>query len=75
MVQRLQPWRSGRDEGQWLSVLIDTMENIARPEVRALPTDQFLLAAVRRNLRGRSRPILAARPPSASAINPIRRRS
>src|SRR5207302_2188592 len=50
MAQRLQPWRSGRTERQWLSKLIDTMERIARPEVRALPNDQRLLAAVRAQL-------------------------
>ena len=31
-------------------MLIDTMEKIARPEVRALPNDQVLLAAVRAQL-------------------------
>jgi hypothetical protein len=67
MGQRLQPWRSGRGERQWLSMLIDTMEKIARPEVRALPNDRLLLAAVRAQL---------ARPaPSAFEIDPTRRRS
>jgi hypothetical protein len=50
MAQRLQSWRSGRGERQWLSMLIDTMEKIARPEVRALPNDPLLLAAVRAQL-------------------------
>jgi hypothetical protein len=50
MTQRLQPWRSGRGEQQWLSMLIDTMEKVARPEVGALPNDQLLLAAVRAQL-------------------------
>jgi hypothetical protein len=31
-------------------MLIDTMEKIARPEVRALPNDQLSLAAVRAQL-------------------------
>jgi hypothetical protein len=31
-------------------MLIDTMEKIARPEVRALPNDKLLLAAVRAHL-------------------------
>jgi hypothetical protein len=31
-------------------MLIDTMEQIARPEVRSLPNDQALLAAVRAQL-------------------------
>jgi hypothetical protein len=50
MHQRLQPWRSGSGERQWLSMLIDTMEKIARPDVRALPNDQLPLAAVRAQL-------------------------
>jgi hypothetical protein len=50
MAERLQPWRSGRAERQWLSMLIDTMEKIARPEVRAVPNDTLLLAAVRAQL-------------------------
>jgi hypothetical protein len=50
MAQQLQPRRSGRGERQWLSMLIDTMENIARPEVRALPTNRLVLAAVRAQL-------------------------
>lgn len=50
MAERLRPWRSGRGERQWLSKLIDTMEKIARPEVRALPNDARLLAAVRAQL-------------------------
>jgi len=33
-----------------LSVLIDTMEAIAQPEVRARPHDPLLLAAVRAQL-------------------------
>jgi hypothetical protein len=31
-------------------MLIDTMEKVARPEVRALPNDQMVLAAVRTQL-------------------------
>jgi hypothetical protein len=50
MAERLRPWRSGRGERQWLSMLIDTMEKIARPEIRALPNDALLLAAVRSQL-------------------------
>jgi hypothetical protein len=50
MAQRLQPRRSGRGERQWLSMLIDTMEKIARPDVRALPSDKTVLAAVRAQL-------------------------
>lgn len=66
MGQRLRPWRSDSDERQWLSMLIDTMEKIARPEVRALPTDQFLLTAVRAQL---ARPV-SSYPCGASAFSP-----
>jgi hypothetical protein len=65
MAQRFQPWRSGRGERQWLSMLIDTMEKIARPEVRARPNDQLLLAAVRAQL---ARPA-ASYPYGASTFN------
>jgi hypothetical protein len=50
MAQWLQPRRSGRGERQWLSMLIDTMEKIARPDVRALPSDKLVLVAVRARL-------------------------
>jgi hypothetical protein len=50
MTQRLPSWRSARGDRQWLTALIETMERIARAEVRALPTDQRLLAAVRAQL-------------------------
>jgi hypothetical protein len=44
MVQR--SLRSGDSERLWLSALIDTMERVSRPEVRAVPCDRRLLAAV-----------------------------
>jgi hypothetical protein len=56
MGQQLQPWRSEQGERLWLSLLIDTMERVARPEVRAMPCDPSILAALRAQL---------ARPPSA----------
>jgi hypothetical protein len=65
MAQQLQPWRLGRGERQWLSMLIDTMEKIARPEIRALPNDQLVLAAVRAQL---SRPV-SSYPYGASAFS------
>ena len=49
-LRRSGPRRSGTDERLWLSMLIDTMEEIARPDVRARPNDQSLLAAVRAQL-------------------------
>jgi hypothetical protein len=53
MAIGLQPGRLGRarkGELLWLSRLIATMEQIARPEVRAMPCDQLVLAAVRAQL-------------------------
>jgi len=50
MAQGLQSWRSGKGERQWLSRLIETMEQIARPEVRARPVDRMVLAQVRVHL-------------------------
>jgi hypothetical protein len=46
-------------------MLIDTMEKIARPDVRALPNDQLLLTAVRAQL---ARPA-ASYPYGASAFS------
>jgi hypothetical protein len=50
MGQQLQPWRSGNSEKLWLSMLIDTMEAVARPELRAVPCNPAVLAAVRAQL-------------------------
>jgi hypothetical protein len=47
MGQQLQPWRSGDGEKLWLSMLIDTMEEISR---RAVPCDPSVVAAVRAQL-------------------------
>jgi hypothetical protein len=43
---RLRPWRSGNGRDLWLSMLVDTMEDVSRPEIRAMPCDIALLAAV-----------------------------
>jgi hypothetical protein len=50
MGQQLQPWRSGNGRDLWLSMLIDTMEEASRPEIRAMPCDISLLAAVKAQL-------------------------
>jgi hypothetical protein len=50
MGQQLQRWRSGDGEKLWLSMLIDTMEDVARPEVRSLPCDPSILIALRAQL-------------------------
>jgi hypothetical protein len=47
---RSRPWRPGDGEKLWLSTLIDTMEEVSRPELRSLPCDAPLLAALRAQL-------------------------
>jgi hypothetical protein len=61
--QQIPGWRSASGQRLWLSMLIDTMEAISRPELRAVPCDNQVLAAVRAQL---ARPVLA-RTPYASA--------
>jgi len=43
----LQSWKAGSGERLWLSMLIDTMEQVSRPELRAKPCDGVTLAALR----------------------------
>jgi hypothetical protein len=51
MAQGLQQsWRSGKGERQWLSRLIETMEQIARPDIQSRPVDRLVLAKVRAHL-------------------------
>jgi hypothetical protein len=50
MAQGLQSWRSGRGERQWLSRLIETMEQIARPDLQRRPVDRLVLAKVQAQL-------------------------
>jgi hypothetical protein len=59
MGQQLRTWRSGGDQRAWLSMLIDTMEQVSRPETRAVPCDSQLLAAFRAQL---ARPAAAVTP-------------
>jgi len=63
MGQQIQGWRSVSGQRLWLSMLIDTMEAISRPELRTVPCDNQVLAAVRAQL---ARPALG-RTPYASA--------
>jgi hypothetical protein len=56
-IRRVRAW-SANSEKLWLSMLIDTMEKVARPEFRAAPCDRLVLTAVRAHL---------ARPASAYA--------
>jgi hypothetical protein len=50
MGQQLRTWRSLGDQRAWLSMLIDTMEQVSRSEVRATPCDARLLAAFQAQL-------------------------
>ncbi len=50
MGQQLRTWRSGAEQTVWLSALIDAMEEVSRPELRAVPCDPFVLAALRAQL-------------------------
>ena len=63
MGQPLQAWKTGDDERLWLSMLIDTMEQVARPELRAKPVDDAVLAGLRAQLA------LPASPRFASAFS------
>ena len=56
MGQQLQRWRSAGGETFWLSMLIDTMEQVSRPELRSLPCDRSVRAALYAQL---SRPAAA----------------
>jgi len=50
MGQQIGTWRTGRDQRAWLSMLVDTMEQVSRPESRAVPCDIKVLAALRAQL-------------------------
>jgi hypothetical protein len=59
MGQQLGTWRSVSGQRAWLSMLIDSMEEISRPESRAVPCDRNVLAALRAQL---ARPASARMP-------------
>jgi len=50
MGQRLQSWRSGKQQRQWLVCLIATMEQVSQPEIRRRPCDRRVLAAFQTQL-------------------------
>jgi hypothetical protein len=50
MGQRLTAWRSERSERLWLSLLVEAMEEAARPEVRSQPCESAVLQALRAQL-------------------------
>jgi hypothetical protein len=68
MGQQLQTWRSGGGDRQWLAMLVDAMEEVSRPETRAVPCDRLVLAAVEAQL---ARP--ASYPNCGSAFNVLNR--
>jgi hypothetical protein len=49
MGQQLQSW-SESGQNLWLSTLVDTLEKFSRPELRAVPCDRLVLAAVHAQL-------------------------
>ena len=50
MGQQLQSWRSENGETWWLSMLIDTMEEVSRSQARSVPCDPAILIALRAQL-------------------------
>ena len=61
MSQQRQTWRSGQAERLWLSMLIETMEEVSRPERKAEPCDPKVIAALRAQLALPARTALAWR--------------
>jgi hypothetical protein len=66
MAQRAQAWRSGDGERRWLSALIDTMEQVSRRDVRAVPCDRRLLVDVKIHLARPASPYPGWQPCRAS---------
>jgi hypothetical protein len=50
MGQRLEIWQGGGGERLWLSLLVDAMEEAARPEIRSQPVESAILLALRAQL-------------------------
>jgi len=50
MGQRLDIWQGGSSDRRWLSLLIDAMEEAARPEIRSQPVEAEILSALRAQL-------------------------
>ena len=50
MDQRKTIWRGGEDRQLWLSMLVDAMEEAARPEVRSKPCPPAILMGLRAQL-------------------------
>jgi hypothetical protein len=56
MAQQTQQWRSGKGEMAWLAALVETMEEVSRPELRATLCEPDLLAAAKAHLAGPAMP-------------------
>jgi hypothetical protein len=50
MGQRLNKWQGGGGDRHWLSLLINAMEETARPDVRSQPVEAEILTALRAQL-------------------------
>lgn len=50
MGQRIDRWQRADGDRRWLVLLIDAMEDAARPEVRAQPVEREILNALRAQL-------------------------
>ena len=50
MGQRLESWQGGDSERLWLSLLVDAMQEAARPEIRSQPIEGAILTALRAQL-------------------------
>jgi hypothetical protein len=50
MTQQTRPWRSEGGEIAWLSMLVETMDKVSRPELRTARCARSLVAAVESHL-------------------------
>jgi hypothetical protein len=50
MGQQLQSWRSGDGQKLWLSLLVDTMEEVSRSSRHGLPCSPSIIIAVQAQL-------------------------
>jgi hypothetical protein len=69
MGQQVSGWRSGDGERRWLSMLIDTMEAVSRPEFRATPRDPQVFSALRVQLARPASPHPYSYAPCASQFS------
>jgi hypothetical protein len=69
MGQQVSGWRCGDGERRWLSVLIDTMEKVSRPEFRATPCDPRVFSALRLQLARPASPYPYCYAPCASQFS------